>query len=282
MPELYELVEKYKVEVVWSDGDWEASAEYWKSKEFLAWLATNSSVRDTVVWNDRWGQGARCKHGSFWNCADRFIPNVTMGHYFESCMTLDKHSWGANRRSSAMDYLTTKELLYALVQTISRNGNFLINVGPSADGIINPIMVDRLIEMGKWLFVNSEAVYNSRPWASCSEEDNAIFYTRSVGRANGDLLYVFLTEWKNNVNLSCPEPTASTSIRMLGLNEKEVRFEASLNRPRLTRLTEKKTTMTIELPLLTPDIVPCQHIWVLAIEGVGNLVDKSASSPNKA
>ena len=128
MPELYELVEKYQVEVIWSDGDWEASPEYWKSKEFLAWLATNSSVKDTVVWNDRWGKGTSCKHGSYVNCRDRYLPNATSHRYFEAAMTLDKDSWGANRRSSAVDYLTTKELLVTLVKTISRNGNLLINV----------------------------------------------------------------------------------------------------------------------------------------------------------
>lgn len=269
MPELYELVEKYKLEVIWSDGDWDASPEYWKSKEFLAWLATNSSVKDTVVWNDRWGTGTKCTHGSFWNCADRYLPNSTVDHYFESCMTLDKHSWGANRRSSAADYLTTKELLDTLVKAISRNGNLLINVGPSADGTINPIMVDRLLDMGKWLTVNSEGVYNTRSWGKCSEEDESLMYTRSVGRDGGDVLYVFLTEWKNKVTLSCPEPTASTSVRMLGIKE-GIELNVVENDPDPSAPLKKKT-MTIQVPALTPDIIPCQHIWVLAIEGLGNL-----------
>jgi len=260
MPELYELVEKYKVEVLWSDGDWEASADYWKSKEFLAWLATNSSVSETIVWNDRWGKETRCKHGSFWNCADRYMPNSTMGHYFESCMTLDKHSWGANRRSSAKDYLTTQEVLYKLVQTISRNGNFLVNVGPSADGTINPIMVDRLLEMGNWLTVNGEAVYSTRSWPECSEQGDEVFYTRSVNRTGGDVLYAFLTKWKAAVTLACPKTTASTRVRMVGLKtEIQPTFE------------QKHGGMTIHLPALTPDIIPCQHVWVLAIEGLQNL-----------
>ncbi len=96
---------------------------------------------------------------------DQDQPNATMDHYFEACMTLDKYSWGANRKSSAKDYLTMKELLLTLVQTISRNGNLLINVGPNADGTINPLMVDRLLGMGEWLSVNGEAVYSTRSWS---------------------------------------------------------------------------------------------------------------------
>jgi alpha-L-fucosidase len=59
MPELYHLVETYKPDVFWSEGHWMTNSEYWKSKEFLAWIATNSSVQDTSsVWNDRWGKDA--------------------------------------------------------------------------------------------------------------------------------------------------------------------------------------------------------------------------------
>jgi alpha-L-fucosidase len=187
-------------------------------------------------------------------------------------------SYYGRTRSSAKSYLTTKELLDTLVKTISRNGNLLINVGPSADGTINPIMVDRLLEMGKWLSVNSEGVYDTRSWAKCSEEeeDEHIMYTRSVAGqesdGSDDVLYVFLTEWKNKITLSCPEPTASTKIRMLGLKEgvEEPKVVVVENSPSSSR-PMKKASMIIQLPALTPDIIPCQHIWVLAIEGVGNL-----------
>jgi alpha-L-fucosidase len=51
-----EIVKKYQPQLIWSDGDWEASSSYWNSKEFLAWLFSDSPVADQVVVNDRWGK----------------------------------------------------------------------------------------------------------------------------------------------------------------------------------------------------------------------------------
>lgn len=74
IPEMKELINIYKPDVLWSDGDWEAKDSYWKSKEFLAWLYNESPVKDTIVVNDRWGIDIPCKHGDFYSCADRYNP----------------------------------------------------------------------------------------------------------------------------------------------------------------------------------------------------------------
>ena len=70
MPELYELVETYKPDLIWSDAD-EGPEEYWRTKEFLAWLYNESPVKDKVVVNDRWGWGTNCKLGGYLNCYDK-------------------------------------------------------------------------------------------------------------------------------------------------------------------------------------------------------------------
>ena len=54
LPEMKELVTKFEPEVLWSDGDWETTEEYWDSKEFLAWLYNEAPSKDTVVTNDRY------------------------------------------------------------------------------------------------------------------------------------------------------------------------------------------------------------------------------------
>jgi len=56
LPQLKDLVVRYKPDVVWADGEWEHPSSTWKSEDFLAWLYNESPVSSTVVVNDRWGE----------------------------------------------------------------------------------------------------------------------------------------------------------------------------------------------------------------------------------
>lgn len=80
MPQIKRLVTEYEPDIVWSDGDWEATSDYWKSTEFLAWLFNESKQRERVVVNDRWGNGCTLNHGGVYIGPDRYSPGKLQQH----------------------------------------------------------------------------------------------------------------------------------------------------------------------------------------------------------
>ncbi|XP_017021367.1 putative alpha-L-fucosidase [Drosophila kikkawai] len=201
-PEQMELVQQYLPEIIWSDGDWEAPAKYWRSEEFIAWLYNDSPVRETVVTNDRWGFGTACLHGDFYNCADRFNPGVLQAHKWENAFTLDKTSWGQRFDVTLKDFMTSKEVIKEIVTTVSCNGNVLINVGPTKFGTILPIFEERLRDMGRWLKINGEGIYGSAPWIYQNDTITPnVWYTRRQEASKGSVaVYAFVLDYPYDTN----------------------------------------------------------------------------------
>lgn len=261
MPELVEIVTKYRPEIIWSDGDWEAPDTYWNSTLFLAWLYNDSPVKDTVLVNDRWGKGTPCKHGDFYNCKDHYDPGTLVVHKWENAMTVDKESWGYRRKARLADYHTIEELLAELASTISCNGNFLLNVGPTSDGVILPAFEERLTQMGTWLEVNGEAIYGSRPWKSQNDTVTpGVWYT-----SKNDTVYAIVLQWPKNNKLTLGSLSLSkgATVTMLGLDGYDftpytATTPENWNNVGLTVIT---------FPSLTPDVLPTPWAWVLKIRG---------------
>ncbi|XP_045588452.1 alpha-L-fucosidase [Procambarus clarkii] len=253
MPELYELVNTYHPEVIWSDGDWEAPDWYWNSTVFLAWLFNDSPVKDTVVANDRWGSGIPCHHGSYYTCSDRYNPGVLQPHKWENCMTLDKGSWGYRREAVLSDYLTIHDLITTLAETISCGGNLLINVGPTHDGRIPAIMEERLRQLGSWLDINGEAVYDTTPWQHQNDTVTpGVWYT-----SKDDLVYTIVLNWPENdeLVLGALVPTASTNVTMLGYPKDALQMGSV-----------RASNITVSFPPMSD--VSSQWAWVLVWSGV--------------
>ncbi len=238
LPQMKDLVERYQPSILWTDGEWEHPSSVWKSTEFLAWLFNDSSVRDEIVINDRWGKETRGVDGGFYTSE----YGKYRGEGFEKSLLIHKWeedqgigaSFGYNRNEDAADYKTPDQLITLLVNTVSEGGNLLLDIGPTADGRIPVIMQERLLQMGDWLKVNGEAIYGTRPWRKASEGD-AIRYTAK----DGVVFAIALKSPGRELVLEAPQPQKTTVITLLGPSQ-----------PLLWRTEAGK--LQIELPAVGP------------------------------
>jgi len=160
-PQFKDLITKYKPDIIWPDGEWSLTAEQWRSPELLAWLFNESPVANTIVINDRWGKGMRKKHGGYYTT--EYEATKEYDKPWEECRGMG-FSFGYNREENIEDYNTPQTLILMLVDIVSHGGNLLLDIGPDGHGKIPVIMQERLLQMGKWLKVNEEAIYGTSQW----------------------------------------------------------------------------------------------------------------------
>jgi len=159
-PQFKDIVTRYSPYLIFSDGEWDMQSKDWRSEELLAWLFNESPCKDYVVVNDRWGKDCRHKHGGYYT-TEYAAGMKDASHPWEESRGM-AYSYGYNRAETIDDYKTGREFIMVLCDLVSRGGNFLLDIGPNADGTIPVIMQQRLLEIGDWLKVNGEAIYGTR------------------------------------------------------------------------------------------------------------------------
>lgn len=252
IPQMKDLVNRYNPDLVWTDGEWDHPSETWKSTQFLSWLFNESPVKKDVVVNDRWGKETRSKHGTFYTTEYDLVHNDNasgklIAHPWEECRGIGG-SFGYNRNENLEDYSSSREVIRILIDKVARGGNLLLNIGPTADGRIPVIMQQRLLDIGKWLKTNGEAVYSSRAWAAAppiKKETNAFYSTKGK-----DLFAMIVAPDSKPLVIDGVKKPAS--VRLLGFNG-AVKFSHSGNK----------------LTIMMPAVDPAQNIsgdaWVFKI-----------------
>src|SRR4051812_29942659 len=142
------------------------------------------------------------------------IPEGGEPQPWETCMTLNGH-WGYHKLDEK--WKPTQTLVHSLVDIASKGGNFLLNVGPTGQGLIPAPSVERLAEVGRWMKVNGEAIRGTTvcpigklPWGRCTSKP-----TR-----DGATLYLHVFDWPANGKLALPTPGKVVSATLLATGKK--------------------------------------------------------------
>ncbi|MGV8095842.1 MAG: alpha-L-fucosidase [Mangrovibacterium sp.] len=252
--QLTELLTNYgKIGVLWFDGQWEDTYTHDHGKDLYLFLR---NLQPRLIINARVDKGPLGiawlnKDSSFYGdfgTPEQEIPSSGFpGMDWESCMTMNDH-WGYNRNDQ--NWKSTKELIHSLIDIVSKGGNFLLNVGPTAEGLFPDSCVERLKGIGTWTKENGEAVYRTKAspfkglaWGRCTQKING----------KNTILYLHVFDWPDNGELA-----------VLGFENKIVKAYA-LNDPTKKKLSVRKTedgTFSINLK----NVKQSDYATVIALE----------------
>lgn len=279
-PQFKDVVTRYKPAIIFSDGEWDMPSSDWRSEELLAWLFNEAECKDEVVVNDRWGKESRHKHGTYYT-TEYAAGMKDASHPWEENRGMG-HSYGVNRAEDIDGYKSSRELILVLIDLVSRGGNFLLNIGPNADGTIPVIMQQRLVDIGDWLKVNGEAIYGTRytgracQWTEGKQPEQQFgeymvkynlldqigqepkdgvarkqaFFTRK-----GNTLYAITVGWPGKQFTVKDVKTSGTAkVTLLGYEQP---LKASMS----------GNNLVIQMPDAGPDSLPCRYAYTLKLEG---------------
>ncbi|PKP03828.1 MAG: alpha-L-fucosidase [Bacteroidetes bacterium HGW-Bacteroidetes-6] len=135
----------------------------------------------------------RTVHGPYedYRTPEQSVPDSILPYPFETCMTMTAN-WGYIRNA---EYKPAESIIQTLIDVVSKGGNLLLNVAPTPEGTFEDTALARLNEIGRWMAINGEAIYSSRPWITFKQGDN-IRFTRSK---DSTYLYVFAFDRPDNI-----------------------------------------------------------------------------------
>jgi alpha-L-fucosidase len=154
--QLQELIVDYGVEVIFFDGEW---VPWWTQEDGRDLLRYVRALNPAIIVNNRVGK--RKREDGDYGTPEQRIPPAGLDYDWETCMTMNG-TWGY--KSYDHNWKSPTDLIQKLVDINSKGGNFLLNVGPTAAGVIPEPSVQGLRQMGRWLHVNGEAIYGTRLW----------------------------------------------------------------------------------------------------------------------
>jgi alpha-L-fucosidase len=264
LDKIYEVVDRYLPDMLWFDTALGRIQEDYRRK-FLAYYYNRAEEwgKEVVV---TYKEHSLVPGTGVLDLELRRFDELTYHIWLSDTTVDDGCGWGYLKDAK---YKTATELIHYLIDIVSKNGILQLNVGPKPNGEIPEEAKTVLLEMGKWLEVNGEAIYGTIPWLIYGEGphkitkpgldfkyDVKVKYTREDIRftAKDDTLYAILLGWPGEeiTIKSIAEKFYESeikSIKMLGVDE-----------TLLWKMTRDG------LKIKTPSKKPCEHAYVFEIE----------------
>ncbi len=234
LPQAKEILSRYPLDVLWWD------TPTWMNEERTRPFVEALELRPGIITNNRLGIDGDTK------TPEQFVPVTGHEGDWETCMTMNRH-WGYNAYDT--DWKSSEELIHKLIEICSKGGNFLLNVGPTAEGEFPGPCIERLKDMGTWLKVNGESIYGTTagPFS---------YLSWGAATRKGDLLYLHVTDWPENGKLRVP------------ITSKVVGATLLVHPDETLPVTTERDRIVIDLPPEAPDPVASVVILELGEEPV--------------
>ncbi len=208
------------------------------------------ALRPNIILNNRLGGGFK----SDTETPEQHIPQKGYpGRDWEACMTLND-TWGFKRDDN--NWKSTETLLFNLVDIVSKGGNYLLNVGPTSEGIIPQPSLDRLAEIGKWMKVNSEAIYGAGTSCFGVEYGQAVKEKDGYGKeretsgsrewrctTKSGKIYLHIFKWPKDGKFEVPALSSKVQKAYLLAGQKKLKVK------------QTETGISIALPEKAPDAI---------------------------
>ncbi len=197
--QLHSLITEYETQLLWFDGEW---PDWWTNEDGQALYEWLRELSPSLIVNNRVGAGRKgmsgfSEQGSFagdFGTPEQEIPAEGAGLSWESCMTMND-SWGFKREDH--NWKSATELIHNLIDIASKDGNYLLNIGPKADGTIPAASIERLQAIGEWMSTNGESIYGTSAAPTPQPE-----WGRVTQRSDQGTLYLHVFNWPSDGKLS--------------------------------------------------------------------------------
>ena len=245
--QVHEIVTNYgPLDVLWFDYSRpKIQGESWRANQLIATVRRHQPA---IAVNNRLYRSPQAgwhddhhlepfdnRFGDFCTPEQRIPPTGVPGVDWETCMTINT-TWGYSKHDHA--WKPAQTLIRNLVDIASKGGNYLLNIGPMADGSVPVETVERMQAVGRWMAVNGESIYGTTaspfanlPWGRCTKK----------AHTGGTTLYLHVFDWPTDGRL--PVPGLTSPIKSAKLLDGGKRLPVTTEGP----------GAVIQLPAQAPD-----------------------------